>query len=238
MKPTYLFILLACAHVSCSSIQTLAVQKGSFPFLGTIGKEGGNMLRTEFTPIGHPVLSRDIALGKQFVPFTKNTFKKYLGARESVGRKSSINFVDTLKNRPTYMTLTVRDRIGLRELLNEENNQEVKRYLEKDADYRLVSSISVVLDSKTAKDIYEADGVFLSSDDNDLFSIIVIRDNTRGLVRIPKDEIFDYGHVGFCWGADRYGKPMIETLSDTGGCPKGTAKNPEKLEELQSFLKL
>ena len=76
MKQTYVFILLTCMLVSCNSIKSLSVKEGNFPFLGTIGKEQGGIIKTEFTPIGHVSLEKPIALSVQNTLFTKSTFKK------------------------------------------------------------------------------------------------------------------------------------------------------------------
>lgn len=238
MKPTYVFVLLACILTSCNSIKSLSVKEGTFPLIGTIGKEQGNLLKTEFRPIGYPVLDQPIALTAQSVPFSKSAFKSYQYARELSGAKSTIDYVDSVKTKPSYMLISITDRIGLRETLNNEDNHEVKSYLEKDPNYRLVSSISVVLDSKSVQELQKSDGLFLGTDGNGLLQIEVIQGSQRRMIPIPKNEIFSYDLIGFCWGKTRYGKPVIETFNDSGRCPEGTANDPKNLNELQSYLKL
>lgn len=238
MKQTYVFMLLTCMLVSCNSIKSLAVKEGNFPFIGTIGKEQGTVLKTEFIPIGHAVLEKPIAINIQTIPFTKSTFKEYMNVKELSGAKSSITYVDSIANKPSYTLLTIEDRIGLKESLNNEINKEVKSYLEKDADCKLVSSISVILNAALVQELTMADGLFLMTNSNGLLQIEVVKEKQRRTINLPKNELFDYSLMGVCWGESIYGKPVIETFNDNGRCPDGTEKDAKKLDELQSFLKL
>jgi hypothetical protein len=224
--------------VSCNSIKSLAVKEGNFPFIGIIGKEQGTLLKTEFTSIGHVVLEKPIAINIQTTPFTKNTFKEYVKVKELSGAKTTITYVDSLANKPSYALLTIEDRIGLKASLNNEINKEVKSYLEKDANCKLVSSISVVLDAALVQELTSAEGLFLLTDTNGLLQIEVVTEKQMHRVILPKNELFDYSLMSVCWGADIYGKPVIETFNDTGRCPHGTKKDAKKTNELQSFLKL
>lgn len=237
MKQTYVFILLTCMLVSCKSIKSLAVKEGNFPFIGTIGKEQGTVLKTEFTTIGHVVIEKPIALNIQTIPFTKSTFKVYMNVKELSGAKSSITYVDSIATKPSYMLLTIEDRIGLKKSLNNEINKEVKSYLEKEADCKLVSSISVVLNATLVQELTSANGLFLMTDTNGLLQIEIVNENQRHTINLPKNELFDYSLMGVCWGESLYGKPVIETFNDNGKCPDGTEKDAKKLDELQSFLK-
>ena len=238
MKQTYVFILLTCVLMSCNSIKSLAVKEGSIPFIGTIGKERGNLLKSEFRSVGHANIKKPIGLALQTVPFTRSTFKEYLNAMESKGAKSSLNYIDSVETKPSYIVLSIADKIGLKESLNDETNQEVKSYLEKDAACRLVSTISVVLDAKSAQVLTHADGLFLVTDAYGILQIEVVENGKRDMISFPKDQIFDYSLMGVCWGENRVGKLMIETFNDDGRCPEGTKKNAKKLDEFQSVLKL
>ena len=238
MKKTYLFILLTCILISCSSIKSITVKEGYFPVLGTIGKEQGGILKTEFQSIGHPSFATPIALSIQTIPFDKNTFKKYQNVRESIGETSSINYVDSLESNPNFIQLSISDKVGVKKALNEEINREVRNYLEKDLDSKLVSTIAMAPDEKTAKELNNADGLFLTNGVHGSLQILAVNGDKHNYVHIPKDELFDYSLMGICWGEDIYGKPMIATFNENGKCPMGTKKDPKKLKKEQSYLKL
>ncbi|WP_210707291.1 hypothetical protein [Maribacter dokdonensis] len=238
MKRTCLFILLTCILISCSGIKSITVKEGYFPVLGTIGKEQGGILKTKFESIGHPSFSTPIALSIQTIPFDKNTFKKYQNVRESSGFKSTVNYVDSLESKPNFVQLSISDKVGLKKALNEEINKEVRNYLEKDLDSKLVSTIAMVPDEKTANELNRADGLFLTNGVHGSLQILAVNGDKRNYIHIPKDQLFDYSLMGICWGEDIYGNPMIATFNENGKCPAGTEKDPKKLKKEQSYLKL
>lgn len=238
MKRTYFFILLSCIQISCSGIKSVTVKEGYFPVLGTIGKEQGGILKTEFQSIGYPSFAIPMELSIQTIPFDKSTFKKYQNVRESSGETSSINNVDSLESIPNFIQLTISDKVGLKKALNDEINREVRNYLEMDLDSKLVSKIAIVLDEKTTNGLNSADGLFLTNGVHGSLQILAVNGDKRNYIHIPKDELFDYRLMGICWGEDIYGNPMIATFNENGKCPAGTEKNPSKLKKEQSYLKL
>ena len=143
-----------------------------------------------------------------------------------------------MEAKPTYVLLSISDKIGVKESLNEEINKEIKNYLEQDTDCRLVSTISVVLDANTINELTNADGLFLITGAYGIFQIEVIKGGQRNYISIPKDELFDYSLTGICWGENVYGKPVIATFNDNGKCPDGTEMDAKKINKLHSFLKL
>ncbi len=238
MKRTYLFILLSHTLISCSGLKSLSVKEGYFPVLGTIGKEQVGILKTEFESIGHPSFSAPIAISLQTIPFDKNTFKKYQNVRETKGAESSINYIDSLESKPNFIQLGISDKVGLKEALNNEINLEIKNYLQKDQDSKLVSKITLVLNEKMANELINADGLFLTNGVHGSVQILALNGDKRNYIHIPKEELFDYDLMGICWEEDIYGKPMIATLNEDGKCPTGTERNPKKLKREQSYLKL
>ena len=238
MKPAYVFIFLACILLSCNTIKSIAVKEGNFPLIGAIGKEKGTLLKTQFIQIGHPILETPIALSVQSIAFTSKSFKDYNDMKEQGVSENTVHFVDSLEFKPTYITLAIKDRIGLKKALNSELNEDTKSYLEKDASSRLVSEIAVVLDKATETILSDADGIFLITDKEGLLWIEAIHDKQRHKINIPASEIFDYKLMGVCWGKNTVGKTVVETFNDNGRCPKGTQRNARKLDDTFSFLKL
>ncbi|MEP2236883.1 MAG: hypothetical protein ABJI22_00905 [Maribacter sp.] len=238
MKQIYVFICILCMLSSCSSIKSIAVNDGALPFLGTVGKQESSLLKSKFVAVGSPTLATPMQVTAQTIPFDKSSFKVYEASKELKGSKSTVTYIDSLPNKPTYTILSIHDKIGLKEALNQEQNQEVKNYLIADADYKLVSTIAVVLTSQLLNKITDADALFLATDAHGLLQMEVLSEKQKNIITIPQDALFDYTIMDACWRANRYGKPMIETFSENGKCPKGTEKDARKLNELQSSLKL
>lgn len=223
---------------SCSSIKSIAVNDGALPFLGTVGKQETNLLKSKFVPVGSPTITKPIQVMAQTIPFDKSSYKAYETSKELTGNKSALTYIDSLPNKPKYAVFSLLNKVGLKEVINHEQNQEVKNYLVADSDYKIVSTISVLLTSDVIKEISAADGLFLSTDSNGLLQLEILIDNQKRKITIPQGELFDYTVIGVCWSINRYGKPMIETFSEDGKCPKGTEKKASKLNEFQSSLKL
>lgn len=183
-------------------------------------------------------MTNTIALSVNAVPFSKSTFKDYTNVKVQKGEKVFVSYVDSLPTKPKYLRFEIKDKIGLKTLLNSEENKQVQSYLTTDADCKIVSSISVQMDEMEADAYLHAEGLFLTTDTNGLLKIQLVNGKQKQLINLSKNEIFDYEVMGFCWGENRYGQPQIETLNTGGSCPEGTEKNAQKLDDLQTFLKL
>ena len=238
MKQTYVFICMLCMLSSCSSIKSIAEKEGNLPFIGTLGKEKTSVLKTRFIPIGNATLVQPISLTVQSTQFTKKTYNTYLTAKELNGAEPTITYTDSLELKPTYIVLNINDKVGVIEALNKENNTAVKSYLEKDSDYRLVSSVSIATDVNKTKLILNSESIFLSTDANGKLQLELVNQQKREVLFIANNELFDYEIMGFCWGVNRYGKPILETINENGRCPEGLAKDAKKIDKLPSLLKL
>lgn len=238
MKPTYATMLLAFVLFSCAPLRNLQDAKLNAPILGAIGKENKSLISKNFQQIGQPTLARSVAISVQEIPFTKSTFKEYSVLKTQKGDQPNIVYVDSLSVKPKYLRLEIKDKIGLLAVLNDDGNSEVRSYLEKDADCRIVSSISLYIPTKESNGLAHAAEVFLGTNNNGSLQIELINGKERQMVILAEDEIFDYSVMGFCWGEDIYGNARLETLSDKGGCPNGTEKSAQKLSDNRSYLKL
>ena len=238
MKPTYAIMLLAFVLVACNSLKTLGEVQLNTPTLGAIGKEEKSLIGKKFQQVGQPLLSHAVALSVYEIPFTKSTYKEYSHLRMEGGNAVTTVFIDSIKEKPKYLRLGIDNKIGLTAQLNADGNEGVRSYLEKDADCRIVSDISIYLTQTARKDLLNAKEVFLGSNHNGTLQIELVNGTERKSISLPKDEIFDYGLSGFCWGENIYGNARIETMNEGGGCPEGTVKRAQKLEEHKSYLKL
>jgi len=238
MKPTYVTMLLAFVLFSCAPLRNLQDAKLDAPILGAIGKENKSIVNKNFQQIGQPTMVNPVAISVQEIPFSKSAFKEYRNHKTERGYKVDLVYVDSLPVKTKYLRLEIKDKIGLMAMLNNSTNEEVRSYLEKDKDCRIVSSISLYMPSIERDMLGHAPEVFLSTNNNGSLQIELVNGRERQLLSLPEDEIFDYGVMGFCWGEDIYGNARIETLNDRGGCPYRTEKSAQKLGDNKSYLKL
>ena len=238
MKPTIAYLLLAAMLCACNPLKEFEQKKVDTPHIGAIGKEDNNLVSRNFLQVGKPELKNAVALSAEYLPFTKSTFRQYKSAMEKSGQKPQVNYVDSIKPKPKYVRLRIKDKIVLKTALNESGNEEVKRYLANDSDCRIVSGISMYLHPMTADNLINSKELFLRTNKNGSLEIEIVNGKERQQFSVPKKEIFDYELLGFCWAEDIYGNARIETLNENGHCPDGTEKSARKVEDNKSYLKL
>lgn len=238
MRKSYFLMLLACTILSCTPLKQLSTPEYELPTLAVIGKKDKSLLHTTFKKLGEPVFSKRIALTAQAIPFTKSTYRVYQNMKAHKGENVRVQYVDSLPKKPRFLQFEIKDIIGLTSLLNTAENKQVQSYLTKDADCKIVSNISIYVDEMKANDYLSAKGLFLVTDSDGMLRMEMINGKQRHIINLPKNEIFDYEIMGFCWGENVYGKPWIETLNTGGKCPEGTEKNAQNLNDLQNYLKL
>lgn len=238
MKPTYFLMLLALVAFSCNPLKIAPLAETQLPSIAAIGKQDKSLLHTNFKQVGEPNLTKTIALSVRAIPFTKSKFKTYQNIKAKKGEKVYASYVDSLPLKPKYLHFEIKDKIGLKTLLNSADNNEVRSYLTKDVDCQIVSSISLYMDEMEADMYLRAEGLFLVTDTNGMLRMELINGKEKQSVKLSKNEIFDYELMGFCWGENVYGKPQIEVLNDNGNCPQGTEKNAQKLDDLKAYLKI
>jgi hypothetical protein len=230
-------MLLAWLFLSCNPIKEIVSTETQMPSLAALGKKDKALLNSDFKQVGEPIFTKNIALSATAVRFTKSKFKAYQNYKIQKGEKVYVKYVDSLPRKPKYFQFEIKDLIGLKALLNNHENVEVRSYLTKDADCQIVSGISVYMDEMEADMYLRAQGLFLTTDQDGMLQLELINGKRKQYVNLPKNDVFDYELIGFCWGKNVYGKPQIETLNN-GKCSAGTEKNAQELDNLKSFLKL
>jgi len=230
-------MFLVCVIFSCSPLKKAPSAESIAPSIAAIGKKDNSLLHTNFKQVGEPNLRSAIALSASAIPFNKSKFKTYQNLKTQKGEKLYVTYVDSLTIKPKYVHFEIKDKIGLKTLLNSEENMEVRSYLTKDANCQIVSGISIYIDEMEADMYLRAEGIFLVTDTG-MLRMQLVNGTQKQYVNLSKNEIFDYDLMGFCWGENVYGKPQIETLNTGGNCPDGTEKNAQKLDGQYSFLKL
>lgn len=239
MNKTAYTIFLLFLLFSCVPIKRMGHGEQFIPSLGTIGKEHKSLLNASLEQVGKPNVKDRIALSIREIQFNKAKFKTYTEYKTGRGEKPGITYSDSLSSKPKYLCLEISNKIALQSQLNEEYNKGVRDYLSNDEDYRIVSQIAFVTSPKNTQRIVKADGVFLSESNNGILGIALLEQNKSIHLDLSEWEIYDYKLSGFCWGKDKYGHEQIEAIrTNESGCPTGTEKNAQKLNETKSYLKL
>lgn len=238
MKPI-LFVPLLAFVCSCAPLRHSQLKTATLPGLGALGKPGKNVLHNNFHPYGHPSLETPVEVAMKEVPFSRSEFRKFADFKTARGQETTVVFVDSLPNKPTYTLLKITDMLALQQQLNAKENDRARNYLAKEGGARLVHQISFRLEGKQAQALSKAEGIFLTEDRNGLLELECVLGRERQRIALSDLDIFDYGTVGFCWEADQYGKENIALISiGKTNCPRGTSPKAHKLDNTKPYLKI
>lgn len=239
MRNIFYLLLMAGTVISCAPIRQRGDLENPMPFLADIGKYSGILTSSDFYKTGSPTVRDHLDISVTEVPFTKARFRKYLKLKKNKGERPTVAYIDSLPDKPKYLSLQIADMIAVAGLLNGMENQGVRSYLEKDGGYAIVSQVSLVAGPQQAQDLINADNIRLVEDGNGSLALQTIRNGSRTQWNISKMEVFDFATSGLCWEEDRSGKKKIGALTAEGEkCPNGTERKANKLDGTRSYLKL
>ncbi len=237
MKPTSYLAALLLLLYSCGSLSGDREGERLIPTLGALGKTNKNLISEDFLLLGNPTLEAPVPLSVRRQAFTKTSFKKFSERNRFYDGKRQLEYIDSLP-KPTYLNLQISDRIELKSHLNTDENSDVRNYLSKDTDCRLVSGVSMVVDQSLSETLFNAEQLQLTTTKGQ-FAVRLVDGNSTKLIPIPDGSVFDYELSSFCWGKDQFGKFKIEAITpERQGCPRGTESKAHKLADTRSYLKL
>jgi hypothetical protein len=155
------------------------------------------------------------------------------------GKINSIPYVDSLPYKPKYLRLQLLDKIALTGLLNSESNLGARTYLEKNEDYKMVTTLDVVTTDALMPLLLGAETVLLQQDEFKNPYLQLIGSKSEVNLTFFQVQVFNYELSGFCWGENKYYRKEIQALVDTGeSCPKGTFAKASKATSDRDYLKL
>ncbi|ALM08807.1 hypothetical protein SB49_14135 [Sediminicola sp. YIK13] len=210
----------------------------TFPELASIVKSKGQFWYANDSQIGVPNWQGPIKLTVQELPFNKVSYREYARYIKKSGKINSIAYLDSLPYKPKYLQLQLVDRIGFTNILNGEENNYVRNYLENDPDYKLVTSLEVTVKDSDFLLLTNADLVLLEQDAYKKMYLTVMNKGQKKELPMSNLEVFGYEVSSFCWGEDRYHHKRIKAILSGGeSCPKGTYSKATKVQADQSYLK-
>ncbi|KQC29382.1 hypothetical protein [Flagellimonas eckloniae] len=225
--------LLGCGAYKAEKQESLL----SFPELGTLVKTKGDIWYTAAEQIGIPkwsVLKVDV---KQ-LPFNKTSYYSYAKYMEQAGKINSISYNDSLPYKPKYLRLQLLDMLGLTQLLNNEQHDDLRSYISNDDGYKMVTGLNITVPEVEMPGFLQAEAIQLQKDAYDNIILVVINGEFEKHYFFSELHVFDYQYANFCWGEDQYHNMIIENLISEGQkCPKGTYLKASKVNDNRSYLK-
>lgn len=238
MKHQFGPLLCVLLLSACTTIKSLQTVDTVIPCIGSVGTTKGGVFSKEFKKVGEPKIFGPIEVSLQSTAFTKSTYQSYQKYRENLGKQVSTAFTDSSAMATRFYELHIVDLVGVKQLLNHEKNADLRSYLEDDRSLSMLTGIAFVADPAQKQLLESAQHVSLIREDGHL-TLQVQQGMGHTEVRMKSLEVFDFETSGFCWQENKRNRPEIAVLTRNGeGCPRGTEKSADKLDETRQYLKL
>jgi len=226
---------------ACGPLRQVQKVESQVPIIGSVGKYQSTLFKKGFQKIGKPRLSQAIAVTFRSMPLLNRTKARYVKYRDAMGLPPLESVMDSSQiAHLKYFQFEISDMVQLVNQLNQENNTDLKTYLQGDTKLVLLSSMSFVATEELALKLEKIEKVYLMSDTTGTLTLYMGGDINDGYAIDPSAmDIFDFQMATFCWKKDKRGHLQIaQILMEGGGCPGNTKADPEKLNKTPDYLKL
>ncbi len=235
-------ILLAANCLGCHSIKVNNASMYSSDTnpvaLGVIGFQKGGILASDFKVSAIPEYRQKIRVGITPVYFGTTTFEAYL--RTSGENKQQIKYIDSLENKPRFISLQLLDQVTTITELQEVYNLETIRYLKSQREAAIVTSLSLALSDESLKEICNAETVFLSNGGYKQYQLSLTKNgSTYKTINFTETTIFGYDLSFFCWSEnDKKQITLTAIVDEKSSCPKNAYRDAQKALDKMNYFKL
>jgi len=171
--------------------------------------------------------------------FTKKSYKAFSKANTLQNKNIPVKYIDSLKNKPVYLSIVIADKIAVLDAFKEKQNYSLKEYLILQDDARLVTKVSLALQSSDVTNTQQAEEILLVPHGHKSYAL-ELYSNTKMTQRILFTEavVFAYNTSGICWKENKKHQLEIVDLVDGSGCPSKTFKNANRAKKKINYFKL
>ncbi|MEW7291273.1 hypothetical protein [Aquimarina sp. 2304DJ70-9] len=235
-------LLLALGCIGCHSIKvntTSMHTSTTNPFaLGIIGSQKNDVLSSDFKVSALPVYKQKIRVGVAAVDFTTTTFEAY--QKVSKENKQGIAYVDSLDNKPRFVTLELLDRVAAITELQKGYNAQTISYLKGQKRATIVTSVSLALPKAVIQEITGAEVVFLNTGGYKQYQLSLVNaGRTYKTINFGEATVFGYELSFFCWSEnDRKQITLSNIIDEKSSCSKNAYRDAQKAMEKMNYFKL
>ncbi len=206
--------------------------------LGVIGLQKTDVLSSDFRVSAIPAYKQKIRVGVTPVDFTTTTFEAYL--RVAKENTQGINYVDSLEHKPSFITLSLLDRVAIGTELQEVYNAEALAYLKSQKEVAMVSSVSMALPESLLQEINAAEAVFFNNGAYKQYQLsLVKRGKVYKSIDFTEATIFAYQLSFFCWAEnDRKQIVLVNIIDKKSSCTGNSYRDALKALENMNYFKL
>ena len=233
------WIFTSCKTTSLHQVsQTNTTQQLS---LGSIGKDNDLTFQKEFINTAIPTYKKPIKVSVSAIPFSKRTYKAFTKAKALQSADITINYIDSIANRPMYVQLQIADKVTMINALNNQENKAVKDYLSHNSNANVLTSISLALNQQDLENITKADAVFLIENAPKTYALQLYNNTKTHVILFNQSIVFAYKASNCCWEEnDKHQRNIVDIVKEKSSCPDKTyktAKRAKKKIHYYRFLK-
>lgn len=236
------FLILLVISISC---KTVSIKKqpqriaSSAIELGTIGVLKPNLEINAFQTVGIPKYKEKIRVQFSIFPYNKLTFNALKKASKLQGKKVTLQYVDSLPNKPTYVTFTIADKVAIIQQLKSEENSTIIEHLKIAPTSKLVTTVSINFDSTIIKNINQAEEIYLVNTKHKKYHLALYKNSVLfKTVEFSKGVVFAYKIVSFCWGENSRHQPILVNITgENSKCSKNTYNSYQQVEKKKYSIK-
>lgn len=233
-----LLFLTTCKTLSISqALQTKTIEP---LVLGSIGSGEEFILQNEFNNTSYPAYEEPIKVSVLKMPFNKSSYKSFLKAKNAQSNNVSIQYVDSLKEKPYYIKLQIADKVALVTALNNKTNNDVKEHLSINPSAKLVTGLSIALNKDHLKKLEQAKSIFLVEQSLKTYALQWLTvDNKKEFIYFSEGTVFEYKTANCCWQENKkHQLNIVDLVNRYTNCPNKTYRSVNRAKKKVNYYKL
>ena len=175
----------------------------------------------------------------KFVSFDKKSYKAY-NQKLSPDQQPQVQFVDSLKTKPTFITIDIFDISGYIDELNSPTNKEAVNYLKNSSKTKIITSVSVLLSAENSAKIKQADAYYLTNSQDNKYQITLYKSNKKvDIVDLTSNTIFAYELSKCCWTLnDKLNWTITDILKEDTSCTGNSFQKVKQKQQTKNLFKM
>ncbi|MCD8406198.1 hypothetical protein [Tenacibaculum finnmarkense] len=180
--------------------------------LGTIGIKKKSSRKTDFEELGTPYYQGLIKFSVISKSFDKNTYNKYLKSVKNKKVFNKINYVDSLKIKPSYLEIKISDKVAVIKAINNDNPS-LCEYMKNAPKAKLITSLRLTASKSLITQVLKGDAFYLTSDTQKKQRLYIYKNQVKiGEINTNENDVFAYEMGSFCWELTAKRKIKLATI--------------------------
>lgn len=227
----------ACKSISVQNKQYQATTEQVI--LGSLGQDENFVLEQTYSHVGIPNIFEPLKLYVTQMSFEKGTFRVFEKANTLQSAKLTIQYVDSLETKPTFLNIQTVDEIGLIAMLNDKENKDVKDYMMNQDESHIITNVSMVFDEATMQQLVKAEEVFLVASGLKSYTLNLYENKVlKNSISFNDGVIFGYRTSSACWKEDeKYQLQIVDLIEGDNKCPTKTYKSAKRAKKEINYYK-